>query len=115
MRDIQRIGYTARELEEIQFFAGAGCPSCQRTAYKGRIGVFELLILDDFLRHAIMESKTSPELRQISLESAGLVTLLENGFIKAVDGQTTVSEVLRCLPRLVKPRPLMDIRRLTGG
>ena len=44
-----------------------------------------------------------------------MVTLLEDGLIKAGDGLTTIAEVLRYLPRLVRPRPLSELRRLTGS
>ena len=67
------------------------------------------------MRNAIIDLKTSQEIRRISIESTGLVTLFEDGVFKAASGTTTINEVLRCLPQLQKPRPLQDLRRYLGG
>jgi type IV pilus assembly protein PilB len=112
---LQRLGYTLAELAEGKFMKGRGCPKCNHTGYHGRIAVFELLILDEMVRNAILDRRTSHEIRQISIENSGLVTLLEDGIAKAGDGITTLEEVLRCLPRLNKPRPLAEIRRSVGA
>jgi type IV pilus assembly protein PilB len=53
-------------------------------------------------------------LREISIESSGLVTLLEDGIIKAAQGVTTVDELLRSLPRLQNPRPMAELKRIIG-
>jgi type IV pilus assembly protein PilB len=74
-----------------------------------------LLILDEFVRDAILERKPSKALREISIESSGLVTLLEDGIIKAAQGVTTVDELLRSLPRLQTPRPMAELKRIIGG
>jgi type IV pilus assembly protein PilB len=78
------------------------------------VGVFELLVLDELVKDAILSRKTSYEIRRISLESSGLVTLLEEGMVKAAMGATTIEEVLARLPRLTKPRPLPELKRLLG-
>ena len=78
------------------------------------MGIFELLIIDELVRDAVLERRTSKELRKISIESAGLLTLLEDGIVKAADGGTTFDELLRSLPRLQTPRPLPELRRLIG-
>ena len=111
---MQRLGYTGTDLAEGQFRKGRGCSECKQTGYKGRIGVFELLILNELVRDAILARRTSYEIRSISIEHSGLVTLLEDGIVKAATGLTTVDEILRCLPKLAAPRPLSEIRRLSG-
>jgi len=113
--ELQNLGYTTDDIIGMPFQKGRGCSNCQHTGYKGRVGIFELLILNEFVRNAIIEMKTSQEIRQISIESADLVTLLEEGIFKAASGITTIDEVLRCLPWLQKPRPLQDLRRYLGG
>jgi type IV pilus assembly protein PilB len=113
--ELQNLGYTTDDIIGMPFQKGRGCSNCQHTGYKGRVGIFELLILNEFVRNAIIEMKTSQEIRQISIESAGLVTLLEEGIFIAASGITTIDEVLRCLPWLQKPRPLQDLRRYLGG
>jgi type IV pilus assembly protein PilB len=111
-QELQRIGYSAHDISGMQLKKGRGCANCQHTGYKGRVGIFELLILDELVRDAILEHKPSKELRQICIESAGLVTLLEDGINKVAEGVTTVDELLRSLPRLHNPRPMADLRRL---
>jgi type IV pilus assembly protein PilB len=114
-RELQRIGYGSREILGVEFCRGRGCAHCQHTGHKGRVGVFELLILDEAVRHAVLERSSSQQLRRLGIESAGMITLLEDGIIKASDGITSIDEILRCLPRLQAPRPLPELRRLTGG
>ena len=77
--------------------------------------MFELLILDEKVRSAIIEQKSGQEIRDISIESTNLVTLLEDGILKAAAGLTTIDELLRSLPRLQKPRPLAELHRLLEG
>ena len=112
--ELQNLGYKAEDITGMTFQKGRGCSHCQHTGYKGRVGIFELLILDEFVRNAIIELKTSQEIRRISIESTGLLTLFEDGIFKAASGITTIDEVVRCLPQLQKPRPLKDLRRYLG-
>jgi len=113
--DLRRIGYGIEDARNGDWREGAGCSHCQHTGYKGRVGVFELLVLDEQVRGAIIDQKTSQEIRAISIETTGLVTLLEDGLVKAAAGITSMEEVLRCLPRLQKPRPLPELQRLLEG
>ena len=76
--------------------------------------VFEVLVLNEAVRDALISHKTSHQIRKISTETTDLVTLIEDGIAKAARGITTIEEVLRCLPRLLNPRPLDDLRRLLG-
>ena len=112
--ELQRIGYRPNDMVGTKLKKGRGCAKCQQTGYKGRVGIFELLIVDELVRDAVLERRTSKELRKISIESAGLLTLLEDGIVKAADGGTTFDELLRSLPRLQTPRPLPELRRLIG-
>jgi len=113
--DLQRIGFAPGDITGATFRKGHGCSQCRYTGYRGRIGIFELLILDEQVRNAIIDQKTSQQIRRISIESTGLVTLLEDGIVKAAAGLTTIDELLRCLPRLHKTRPLPELKRLLEG
>ena len=73
---------------------GEGCDRCRNTGYAGRLGLYELLILDDALRDRIAGSPNVTEFRRVCIER-GMVTLREDGFQKVAQGQTTVEEVLR--------------------
>ena len=112
--DIRRLGYQPADLVDTQFATGQGCEKCGHSGYRGRLGVFELLIPEESVRSAVLERQSSQELRKLSIEETGLVTLLEDGIAKAAAGITTLDEVFRCLPRLQKPRQLKDIQRMLG-
>jgi len=111
---LQRLGCEFADIADGRFMKGRGCSECRQTGYRGRVGIFELLVLDELVRDAILEKKTSFEIRQIGVQHAGLVTLLEDGLVKAAAGITTIEELLRCLPKLMNPRPLHVIQRLCG-
>jgi len=112
--ELRRLHYGPEDVVGVEFRKGRGCPDCRYSGYKGRVAIFELLILEEPVRDAILARKTSHQIRSISIESTGLVTLLEDGIVKAATGITTVEEVLRCLPRLHRPRPLAELRHLLG-
>lgn len=113
--DLQLLGCTPESVQGARFAQGDGCSTCHFTGYKGRVAVFESLVLSEAVREAILERKTSAQIRRISVETSGLVTLLEDGLVKAASGQTTLAEIRRTLPRLSKPRNLQELRRLTGS
>jgi len=111
---LQRLRSNLSDLAGANFKKGRGCKECKQTGYRGRVGVFELLVLDERVRNAILERKTSYDIRAISIDYSGLITLLEDGLVKAANGSTTLDEVLRCLPIFGPPRPLAELRRLAG-
>lgn len=111
---LQRLRCSHGDLTGAHFKKGRGCKMCKQSGYKGRIGVFELLVLDERVRTAILEQKTSFEIRSISINHSGLITLLEDGLVKAGKGVTTIDEILRCLPIFSPPRPFVELRRLSG-
>ena len=86
---------TLADLRGAHFKKGRGCKVCRHTGYRGRTGVFELLVLDEQVRNAILAQKASFEIRAISINHSGLITLLEDGLVKAMQGDTTIEEVLR--------------------
>jgi type IV pilus assembly protein PilB len=73
---------------------GRGCDRCRNTGYTGRVGMYETLVLDDFLRDKIASNPNVTEFRRMCVER-GMSTLREDGFRKAAQGLTTVDEVLR--------------------
>ena len=71
-------------------------------------------MIDEPVRDAVLNRATAFEIRRISRESSGLLSLLEDGIVKAAKGITTLEEVLRTLPRLDAPRPVRTLQRLLG-
>jgi len=113
--ELQRLGCGQADLAGAEFLLGRGCGRCHYSGYLGRVGVFELLVLNEPVREAILAKRTSSEIRRVSVETSGLITLLEDGIAKAARGQTSIQEVLHHLPRLGRPRPLREIQRLAGA
>jgi type IV pilus assembly protein PilB len=112
--ELHRLGYKNTDLKEATGKLGRGCHLCRFTGYQGRIGAFELLIFDAMSKDAMLARHSAQEIRRLSFASSGLVTLLEDGIVKAARGLTSFQEVLYHLPRLRKPRPLRELRRLLG-
>jgi type IV pilus assembly protein PilB len=112
--EISRLGYMAPELAGAEFREGKGCKECRFTGFKGRTAIFELLVLNEPVKEAILGNKSSAEIRRLSMETSGLVTLFEDGLVKAARGLISIHEVLRDLPRISKPRPLHELKRILG-
>jgi len=73
---------------------GEGCPHCKETGYKGRIAIFELMIITDTIRDLISSNITSGKLRETAIKE-GMCQLKEDGLKKVCEGVTTIDEVLR--------------------
>jgi len=76
------------------FYRGAGCPTCAQTGYRGRTGIFELLVLDDEIRRLIGNKADSTSIRQAAM-AKGMVTLKDEGAEKVFHGVTTTEELMR--------------------
>ncbi len=81
---------------EPRLLKGAGCTTCNKTGYEGRLGVFEVLVLTDDLRQLILERATGQVYRS-ALTASRLKTMLVDGLEKAAQGLTTLEEVLRVM------------------
>jgi type IV pilus assembly protein PilB len=91
---LRRLGLSDKELKGATLFRGAGCPRCGGTGYKGRMGIHELMIIDDPLRRGIGKGEGANELRDIATSQSGMKTLRQDGIEKAMAGMTTLEEVL---------------------
>jgi len=88
------IGFTPEESPRIKLFKGKGCPTCNNTGYKGRVGLYEVMEITDALREMILCGASALELRKKAIEE-GMLSLRGSGLQKLRDGMTTVEEVLR--------------------
>ncbi len=84
----------AMDLESVTFYRGRGCERCRQTGYKGRIGIFELMVMTDHLRELVLRKAPTHEIRQAGLE-AGMITLRQDAMQKILEGITTMEEALR--------------------
>jgi type II secretory ATPase GspE/PulE/Tfp pilus assembly ATPase PilB-like protein len=81
-------------LSADQTFKGKGCDRCRKTGYTGRLGIYELMVMDDAMRDIITRNPDVNQLRKLARER-GLVTLRQDGLDKVLKGMTTVDEILR--------------------
>jgi type II secretory ATPase GspE/PulE/Tfp pilus assembly ATPase PilB-like protein len=78
----------------VLLYRGKGCLQCHQTGYKGRIGIFESLTMDDNLRELTIKNRPVAEIK-LAAKEAGMKTLLQDGYDKVIKGITTLEEVLR--------------------
>ncbi|MCK9314663.1 MAG: GspE/PulE family protein [Verrucomicrobia bacterium] len=91
---LKRIGYPANEIATTTFYKGIGCEQCRMQGYKGRMGIYELLLVTEELRTPILSRSPSSTISQIAIEQ-GMRLLRVDGWEKVKLGLTTVEEVLR--------------------
>ena len=76
------------------FFRGRGCDKCSNSGYKGRLGLYELLVMTDELRDLVVRNASTEEIRDLA-RKAGMVTLRDSGMVNMFEGHTTADEVIR--------------------
>ena len=79
---------------EVLLWHAVGCDECNGTGFRGRTGLVETLVLGDDLRRIILRKGEAKELQRAAVQ-AGMTSMYEDGLQKALDGQTTIEEVLR--------------------
>ena len=88
------LGMTTEEAATKKFFYGRGCDRCNNTGYKGRMGIFELLVMNDELRELITSEVSLDEFREAG-RKYGMQTLRESGLEAIHAGLTTIEEIVR--------------------
>ncbi len=91
--ELKAAGLTPDRLKHATFFRGQGCGHCNKTGYRGRLGIFELLRMNTAIRELTFKREANQNLRK-EARKTGMRTLLEDGVNKAVKGITTLEEVL---------------------
>jgi len=82
------------QLKDLELYKGKGCPVCNNTGFKGRMGIYELLVMNDNMRELVIENTSSTILCKKAREF-GMRILKEDGMEKVKRGYTTIEEVLR--------------------
>lgn len=80
--------------EEIKLFRGKGCDQCGKSGYLGRVGIFEVLTVSEKTAHLILEHSDSATIQKQAV-AEGMITMKQDGYLKVLDGTTTIEEVLR--------------------
>jgi len=87
-------GYTPEEAKTVQIMKGKGCGTCNKTGYKGRTGLYEVMEVDDEIRELVLVGASALELKKKAIER-GMITLRRSGLMKVAQGWTTLEEVAR--------------------
>ena len=93
--EIEALRLTEEEMKDAQPMLGVGCKLCDGGGYKGRMGLFEVLEIEDQIRRMIIEERPVGHLRDFAVEHGYMKTLRNDGVRKVVTGQTSVAEVMR--------------------
>jgi len=82
------------DVESRTFYYGEGCDACNGTGYRGRIGIFEIMVFNDHIRELIMQGASTHVLREAAIKN-GMRLLRESGLLAIYDGVTTIDEVVK--------------------
>lgn len=93
------IGVTEEERRSATFMEGKGCDKCGGSGFKGRQGLYELLVLDERIKHMTVARESAGVIKQYAIEQCGLRTLIGDGKLNVLLGKTTPNEVLRVCQR----------------
>jgi len=86
--------YPKKEEEKLPLYRREGCEKCNDTDHKARIGVYEALVLSEKISRLILERSPSSKIEKQAIEE-GMVVMTQDGYLKAIEGVTTIEEVLR--------------------
>ena len=93
-QELYELELTASETQGREFYFGKGCKSCNGTGYKGRVALFEMMLVNDRLREMIMNEGSTADLRSAARED-GMRTLRDSGLLQIYDGISTIEEVVK--------------------
>ena len=85
--------YTVKD-EELKLWKGKGCEECGQTGYLGRLGIYEVLIASEKISHLMLEHPESETLEKQAV-AEGMITMMQDGYLKVLNGLSTIEEVLR--------------------
>ncbi len=91
---LMNIGFKKEEVGTFTVYKGRGCDKCNSTGYKGRVGLIEVMGIDDTIRELILSGGTAIDIKRRAAEN-GMISLRRSGLIKIKDGVTTIEEVVR--------------------
>ena len=101
---LEEVGLTEEEIANATFMKGKGCGSCNQTGYKGRIGIYELMMMDSKIRELVFANASTNVIREYAMTKGGMRTLYQDGIEKVMGGITTFEEVYRVAKRTEQDR-----------
>ncbi len=88
------IGPAFNKAQNFILYRGKGCPECSNTGYLGRVGIFEVLPITEKIGRLILERAPAVDIEKQAVEE-GMITMKQDGYLKVIEGATTIEEVLR--------------------
>jgi len=94
-QELKKVGLDPEKFAGVKLFQGTGCSKCHHTGYRGRAGIFELLIMSRALKSLVMQTADANAIKQYAIRKGGMVSLRHDGVMKVLEGRTTIEEVYR--------------------
>jgi type IV pilus assembly protein PilB len=94
LQALLNVGFSEAEAPNIELYRGRGCDECNQRGYKGRVGIYEVMVVGEDIRELILSGASAVELRRKAMEE-GMIGLRQSGLQKIRDGITTIDEVVR--------------------
>jgi general secretion pathway protein E len=91
---LEKIGADPDLFNGRTVYRSVGCPACMNTGFRGRTAIFEMMVFDDELKKLVLTTADANRIREVAVK-AGMMTLLQDGVRKVMDGVTTIEEVFR--------------------
>jgi general secretion pathway protein E len=95
--ELKEIGLTSEQVREASggmLYKPAGCEQCNKTGYRGRSGIYEVMLIDDDIRQLVLKNVDSGTIKRQAVTSKGMRTLMDDGAVKVLKGVTSIAEVL---------------------
>ncbi len=93
----ERFSYNSENIDTLVFYEGKGCSACSDIGYKGRVGIYEILLMNKEVEKLILSGKVSEyDIEDLAMKN-GMIKMVQDGILKALDGVTSVSEVFRVI------------------
>lgn len=96
---LERLGFAEKAVEDwqnITLYRAVGCPRCNNTGYKGRMGIYEVMPISEAIERLIVERKSADEIMRVAC-AEGMVTLREDGLERVLTGKTSIEEISRVI------------------
>jgi general secretion pathway protein E len=91
---LANLGLNKSVLKKTAFYRKKGCNLCMQTGFRGRIAIFEIMVVDDDIKRLVLKTSDANQINEMSLKQ-GMITLQQDGIAKVMEGITTIEEVLR--------------------
>ncbi len=85
----------AKGIQDLTFYMNGGCDQCGGEGYRGRLGIYEVLEMETNIRKLVTQAATTEDLEETARKENGMCTMVEDGFMKMVNGLTTIEEIMR--------------------